>query len=134
MSVPRLRALALAAIATVSVTGCSTYDDYYGGYGYGRSYYGNSYGYSPYGYRSSYSSYYTPYAYATPYYGWYNNYYYPGVGVYIYDRSGSRYQWNDTYRNYWERRRDRSYSGRENWSGYRNDGARTDYRRSYRRR
>jgi hypothetical protein len=121
MIVPRLRALALAATAALAAGGCSTYDDYYG-YGYGRSYYGSGYGYSPYGYRSSYGSYYTPYGYATPYYGWYNNYYYPGVGVYIYDRSGSRYRWNDTYRNYWESRRGTDYRARENWDGYRRDG------------
>jgi hypothetical protein len=117
MFTPRLRTLALAASAAVALAGCT---DYYGdgyGYGYSRPYsYGSSYYGTPY---RSYSYGYSPYSYSTPYYGWYNNYYYPGVGVYIYDRSGSRYQWNDTYRNYWQSRRSGTYSGRENWSGYR---------------
>jgi hypothetical protein len=108
MFTPRLRALALAATAGAALAGCSEYDTGYG-YGYGR----------PYGYGSSYyGRSYSPYSYYTPYYGWYDNYYYPGVGVYIYDRSGSRYQWNDTYRNYWQGRRTGG-NYRENWSGYR---------------
>ena len=122
MNIARIGLAALAATAAIPLAGCSDYYDDYG-YGYSRPYSYGSYGYSsrPYYYGSGYA---TPYAYYTPYYGWYGNYYYPGVGIYIYDRSGSRYRWNDTYRNYWESRRGSDYSGRENWSGYR-------YRRRY---
>ena len=85
--------------AALALAGCSSYDDGYG-YGYNRV----SLGYGSY----------------APYYGWYDNYYYPGTGYYIYDRSGSRYRWNDVQRRYWEARRP---SGRyaDNWSGYRRE-------------
>ena len=116
MNIARIGLAALTATAAITLTGCSEYYDGYG-YGYNRPSAYVSYGYSsrPYYYGGGYGS----YSYYTPYYGWYNNYYYPGVGVYIYDRSGSRYRWNDTYRSYWESRRSRDYGGRENWSGYR---------------
>ena len=84
--------------AALGLAGCSSYDD---GYGYSRVSlaYGNAY---------------------PSYYGWYDNYYYPGTGYYIYDRSGSRYRWNDRYRTYWEARRP-SGRYRDNWSGYRRE-------------
>ncbi len=45
-----------------------------------------------------------------PYWGWYGDYYYPGVGVYVYDRQRHRHAWNDDQRVYW--------SGRTtNWHG-----------------
>ncbi|HEY7806928.1 MAG TPA: hypothetical protein VIC34_06980 [Croceibacterium sp.] len=55
--------------------------------------------------------------YAGPYYGWYDNYYYPGVGVYVYERSGARHRWNGTQRHYWQSRRAHA-GGTENWSAY----------------
>ena len=68
--------------------------------------------------------------YAASYYGWYDDYYYPGIGFYIYDGGGSRHRWNDRHRHYWEGRRGSwegrrgSHQARENWSGYRRDGGR----------
>jgi hypothetical protein len=111
MSLPRLRNLALAAVASVGLTAC-VYDDY--GYGYG----GLSYGYGGYG---GYGGYYDPF-YSPGYYGWYDNFYYPGSGIYVYDRYGSRHRWNDHQRHYWEGRRDHNWNGSSNWSGYRRDG------------
>ncbi|MEO6040550.1 MAG: hypothetical protein ABIP41_01485 [Croceibacterium sp.] len=117
MNMSRLSALALAASAAVAVTGCA-YDDY--GYGYDRPYYGSGYG-SPYGYGGGYRSYGYggSYGYAAPYsYGWYGDYYYPGVGVYIYGRTGTRHRWNGDQQRYWQSRRGH-YRGGENWSTYR---------------
>jgi hypothetical protein len=96
------------------------YGDGYGGYGgYGDGYVG--YGYPAYAGGYGYGSPYGGYAgYRPSYYGWYGNYYYPGVGFYIYDRSGRRHRWSDSQRCYWESRRDRRNSGRENWAGFRN--------------
>ena len=103
---------AIIALAALGLTGCSSYGNGYG-YGYSRV----SLGYGNYG------------GYSRPYYGWYDGYYYPGTGYYIYDRSGSRYRWNDRYRNYWESRRpSRGY--RDNWSEYRRE--RRDDRREWR--
>lgn len=92
MKMPFLRPAIIAA-AALAVTGCA------GGY-YGRhTYAGASIGY------------------ASPHYGWYNDYYYPGAGYYVYERSGARLRWNGGQRRYWQARRPR---GRvvENWSGY----------------
>jgi hypothetical protein len=104
---------AIIAFAALGLAGCSSYDDGYG-YGYSRVSLG----------LGSYGGYYRPY------YGWYDNYYYPGTGVYLYDRSGSRYRWNDRYRDYWIARRPSGHY-RDNWSGYRAE--RRDYRRDRRR-
>jgi hypothetical protein len=70
--------LALIGGAALAVTGCVT--DGYGGYGYS----GLSYGYASPGYG----------------YGWYDDYYYPGTGYYVYERSGARHRWNDSQRRY----------------------------------
>jgi hypothetical protein len=43
-------------------------------------------------------------AWGDPYWGWYGDYYYPGTGVYVYDRNHRRHAWNDTQRGYWEGR------------------------------
>ena len=103
MTIRRMTTLILTGAAAMTLAGC---DDYgYGtGYGWGSGYYGN------YGYYGS-----------QPYYGWYDDYYYPGTGVYIYDRYGSRRTWDRRHRNYWEGRRDRNWDGRRdgNWDGYR---------------
>lgn len=88
---------------------------YYGGYGgYGGYGYGG-YGYGGYGYGG-----YDPF-------GWYGDYYYPGVGIYVYDRGRNRHVWNDTQRRYWTNRTStwHSRSGttmdRGNWSGFNRD-------------
>ncbi|TCP34831.1 hypothetical protein [Sphingomonas sp. BK235] len=81
------------------------YDDPYGGYGYG---------------------------YAPSYYGWNNGFYYPGTGVYVYDRYRRPYRWNGDQQRYWQQRR---YGGdnravRSNWRDFRRDVGRE--RRDYR--
>jgi len=135
----------LLPLSALGLAGCSSYYDDYGyGYGgvsigYGRPYYGSYYGnyYNPY-YGGSY--------YGNPYWGWYNDFYYPGVGIYVYDRYRRPYRWNDYQRNYWEGRR-RTWRGganaeiRENWRDFaierRQDerafrGDRRELRRDYR--
>lgn len=57
----------------------------YGGLGYGGDYYGGL------GY---------------PGYGYYNNFYYPGTGIYVYDRGGHRRRWTDDERSHWQPRGD----------------------------
>jgi hypothetical protein len=53
--------------------------------------------------------------------GWYNDFYYPGTGVYVIDRSGRRQRWNDSQRRYWEGRwnQGRPQAGRpgSGWQG-----------------
>lgn len=119
-----LRAALLAALGAASLGGCAYSDGY--GYGYGVSvaygsrgycddYYGCDYGYAGYGY-------------GNPWYGWYGDYYYPGIGFYVYDSYGRRHRWSDDQRRYWESRRGdrhgRNWNDRrwERWEGYRNRG------------
>jgi hypothetical protein len=134
MIVPRVRATALALVASCSLAACA-YDD---GYGYG----GMSVGYGGGYYGDYYDDYYDPYyggGYGYPsYYGWYGGYYYPGTGYYVYDRSGRRHRWSDNQRRHWEGRRDsaqrdgswsrdrgdRTRDG--NWSGYDRNGSASD--------
>ena len=110
------------ALSSAALGGCAydMYGDPYG-YGYGGAslgYYGN-YGYGPYGYR--------PYGYGYGSYdpfGWYGDYYYPGVGIYVYDSYRNRHIWNDSQRRYWMSRgttwqsRSGTTTRRENWSGF----------------
>jgi hypothetical protein len=124
MSATRLRTVIILLAAGLGLSACA-YDDGYG-YGYG----GVSVGYG--------SRYCDPYwddcyyggrgAYAyDPWYGWYGDYYYPGIGIYVFDRSGRRYRWNDDQSRYWGSRRqrwgDRDWNDRrwERWQGYRGD-------------
>ena len=113
MIVPPIRAAALAVAASAALAGCASYDDY----GYGRGYHG----------------YYDHYPSAS-YYGWYDGYYYPGVGIYIYDRRGHRHSWKGKHRRYWEARHEYRRGHRENWSEYRRErrGDRRDWRRDRR--
>jgi hypothetical protein len=119
MRVPRLRFAALALASGIILSGCA-YDMYGDDYGYG-------YGYGPrssvsigYGYGYPYGGYYDPF-------GWYGDFYYPGTGIYVYDRYRHRHQWTDDQRRYWLERRSRwqnhsgtttTTSSRENWSGW----------------
>lgn len=93
------------------------YDPYFDGYGYADPYYG---GFGGFGYAPSY-------------FGWYNDFYYPGTGIYVYDRDRRRYRWNDTQRRFWEGQRGRYARNpqvRENWADFRRDyrQERRDYR------
>lgn len=105
MSLPIIRP-ALVVVAALSVGACADYG--HRGYGYNRV----AVGYSSYDH---------------PYYGWYGDYYYPGVGYYVYDRRGSRHRWSDHQRRYWEGRRD-GRRGHENWSAYKRDHDRRGWR------
>lgn len=107
----RLAAALAAAGLSIGLGGCM--GDYgYGGVGYASDYYdgyGGGYGYGPSlaygGYGGGYGG----------YGGWYNDFYYPGAGIYVFDRSGRRSRWNDGQRRYWEGRRG-------NWQGQRGPG------------
>lgn len=98
MRVPGLRLAALALAGAMGLGACAS------NYPYG---YGPSYGYG------SYET-----------YGWYGDYYYPGIGVYVYDRNRNRQVWNNDQQRYWADRAARwQGSGRpmnqnENWSGW----------------
>ncbi len=113
---PRLLGAALAAVASLGLGACTTYDDY--GYPTSRVSVGVGYG--------------------APYYGWYDGYYYPGTGYYIYDRRGDRHRWSNRYRNYWIARRPHDRRYYDNWSGYnaphryRGQPRYRDQRRAYR--
>jgi hypothetical protein len=125
----RLRTLVLVLAAGLGLSACA-YDR---GYGYG----GLSVGYGGGGYCDPY--YYDCYSgygqggYYDPWYGWYGDYYYPGIGIYVFDRLGRRHRWNDDHRHYWEGRRsrwgDRNWNDRrwERWDNYR--GSNRDWRR-----
>lgn len=131
MRVPQLRLIALAAVSGIALSGCAydMYGDPYGyggvsvgvgsGYGYGYGYPYGGYGYGAYGYGYGYGGY-------DPF-GWYGDYYYPGSGIYVYDRYRTRHVWNDNQRRYWQDRRDRwqhrtgstaTPTTGENWSGW----------------
>lgn len=126
--------LAIALAASALSLGACAYDTYGDPYGYGYGPYGGvspgyyggygsyGYGYGGYGYGG-----YGPYGYGYGSYdpfGWYGDYYYPGVGIYVYDRGRNRHVWNDGQRRYWSNRTSnwQSRSGttrvRENWSGF----------------
>lgn len=130
MRIPGFRSALLAVTAGVGLSGCA-YDMYGDPYGYG-------YGYGPYSSVSVGVGYggYGGYGYGYPYggygyyggydpFGWYGDYYYPGTGIYVYDRSHHRHEWNDQQRRYWQDRHARwqSHGGTttstsENWSGW----------------
>jgi len=104
-------AVAIAA-GLLALGGCA--DDYgYNGVSVGAGYGG---GYAPGYYGGGYGG----YGYAPSYYGWYNDFYYPGTGVYVYDRYRRPFRWNDGQRAYWEGRRDAWRGGaiRDQWRGW----------------
>ena len=113
---PRLLGVTLAAVASLGLGACTTYDDY--GYPTSRVSVGVGYG--------------------APYYGWYDGFYYPGTGYYIYDRRGTRHRWSTRYRDYWIARRPRDRRYYDNWGSYnaphryRGQPRYRDQRRAYR--
>ena len=55
-------------------------------------------------------------------FGWYDNFYYPGTGVYVYDRFRRPYRWNDSQRRFWQSRPGWNQPGaRANWNEFRRD-------------
>jgi hypothetical protein len=58
---------------------------------------------------------------ANPYFGWYGDYYYPGAGYYVYDRSGGEHRWNRDQHHYWGARAHGNpgqRGGAPHWEGY----------------
>ena len=137
MRIPQFRLAALALVSGIALSGCA-YDMYGNDYGYGYGPYGGvgvGIGYGNYGYGYGYGPYdygygYNPYGYGYDPFGWYGDYYYPGAGIYVYDRYRTRHPWTDDQRRYWEQRRQwwhDHHSGTttgavtgtgENWSGW----------------
>lgn len=115
-SVMKRIGIALGAIGLGLGTGACAGGYGYGGgglgYGYADGYGYDGYGYDGYGFAGA--------GYAPGYFGWYNNFYYPGTGVYVYDRDRRPFRWNDTQRRYWEGRRG---------AGANYPGGRAEYRR-----
>jgi len=108
----------------------------YGGVSVGVGYGGYGYGYDPYYGYGGYGAY-------DPF-GWYGDYYYPGVGIYVYDHHHNRHVWNDQQRRYWQDRHShwQSHHGTsvgtattgtvatgENWSRWDRSNQRNSYNR-----
>ena len=121
----RLRTAIVVLAAGLGLSACS-YDRGYGygglSIGYGSAGYCDPYYYDCYGGYGAYGGYHDPW------YGWYGDYYYPGIGIYVFDRGGRRHRWNDHHRRYWEGRRgrwgNRDWNDRrwERWDNFRRDG------------
>lgn len=128
MWIKRLGLVGLALAAGLSTAACND------GYGYGGLSAGYGAGYGGYGGYGDgfYDAGYGGYGYAPSYFGWYGDYYYPGTGVYVYDRYRRPYRWNGAQQRYWQGRRG-SYGNaqvRNNWADFRQDvrNERRDYR------
>tara|TARA_R110001599_G_scaffold6688_2_gene33200 strand:+ start:5277 stop:6050 length:774 start_codon:yes stop_codon:yes gene_type:complete len=94
---------AVAAGALLSLGGCM-----YGGAGYyGDGYVNNGYDCDPYAPFDDYYACDSGYGFANIGFGggWYDQYYYPGYGVYIFDRGGRRHAMRDNHRRHWARQR-----------------------------
>ena len=111
MNYKRIVLLVFIVAAGVATTACANRSSYGGAsLGYGTGYYG---GYSP-------------------YWGWYGDYYYPGTGIYVYDRYRRAHPWSDDQRHYWQGRVDayrahpggarhaRAHDPRPNWHDFGN--------------
>lgn len=119
-SLSRALALGLAGAATLALGGCyqdgygyggvevgaGYYDSPYGGYGYGDAYEGGAY------YGGGY------YGGGYPAYGWFDGFYYPGSGIYIYDRGGHRRQMRDGDWRHWRSGGGEGHAGRGPGDGY----------------
>lgn len=104
VAIPRVIKSAIAAGAFLSLAGCM-----YGGTGYyGDGYVNNSsYACDPYAPFDDYYACDYGYGFANIGYGggWYDQYYYPGYGIYIFDRGGRRHAMRNDHRRYWARQR-----------------------------
>ena len=103
-AMPRLLKSAVAAGALLGLGGCMV-----GGSGYYGDGYVNNRGYDcdPYAPFDDYYACDYGYGFANIGYGggWYDQYYYPGYGVYIFDRGGRRHAMRDNDRRHWARQR-----------------------------
>lgn len=106
----RIGLIAITLGLGIGVTGCT--DGYgYGGAGVGYAsdpYYGGGYGDGYYG---------AGFGGVNSYYGWSGDYYYPGSGVFVYDRYRRPYRWNGAQQRYWQGRRG-NYRGAGNWGNF----------------
>jgi len=115
-----LKRLALAGIVAgigLATAGCT---EGYGYTGLDVGYGAPGYGYYDSGYADPY---YGGYGYGSSYFGWYGDFYYPGTGIYVYDRYRHPYRWNNNQQRYWQGRR--SYRGdlHDNWGGFARNGS-----------
>jgi hypothetical protein len=94
----RIPFISILAAGTLALGGCA-----YGDYGYGAGYGGYGSYYGDYGYGTPYSGYGYGYGGYDPF-GWYGDYYYPGVGIYVFDRNRHRHVWNGDQQRYWSGR------------------------------
>jgi hypothetical protein len=130
MHVPRLRSALILLAATVGLGACG----YGQGYGHSRVSLGYSSGYCDPFYDDCHRGF--GRRAFDPWYGWYDDHFYPGVGIFVFDRWGRRHHWRDHHRRFWfDRRRhwgNRDWNDRrwENWRGFRRDGDRRRWRRS----
>lgn len=104
--------LILAGLAAAALAGCSD------GAGYNQVGFASGFG-GGYGYPAGY--------------GWYGDYYYPGTGVYVYDRFRRPFRWNADQQRYWQGRGQYAGPGgrreyredrrevRQNWRDFRQD-------------
>lgn len=95
----------LLAGAALSLTGCMAGEGYYGdGFVNGGS---TGYACDPYDPFDAYYSCDSGYGFANIGYGggWYDDYFYPGYGLFIFDRVGHRHQMQNHHRRYWAHRR-----------------------------
>lgn len=125
----RLRNVLLIALGAAGLAACNE------GYGYGGVEVGYGAAYPAYGPENCdpwWGDCYDPYAYGAygdPWWGWWDDFYYPGFGVYVFDRHGHRHHWNDGQRHHWEARRgafpNRNWNDPrwQNWSGFHQGGA-----------
>lgn len=96
MTIARLLRVTVIGGTLATLAACA------GGYGYGGGGVGVGYasGYSgPLGYGGDYYG-----GIGYPGYGYYNNFYYPGTGIYVFDRGGRRRAWNAAERAHWQSR------------------------------
>ncbi|GAB5486242.1 MAG: hypothetical protein Pars93KO_26760 [Parasphingorhabdus sp.] len=99
----RLAKPALLSGAMLSLSACA-----YGGGSYGDGYVnGVGYGCDPYAPFDDYYACDNGYGYANIGFGggWYDSFYYPGYGIYIFDRRGSRYAMKRHHKRHWARKR-----------------------------
>lgn len=141
-AIPKLLKSAIAAGALLGLGGCM-----YGGTGYyGDGYVNNQrYDCDPYAPFDDYYACDYGYGFANIGFGggWYDQYYYPGYGVYVFDRGGRRHAMRAHDRRYWARQR-AAYGGRHvrdrdhrrgqraEWRNRDRDGARDGRRGHYR--
>ena len=98
---------ALAAGTLMSLSGCVYGAGYYGDGYVNNSYDSSGYSCDPFAPFDDYYACDYGYGFANIGFGggWYDHYYYPGYGVFLFDRGGQRYAMRDHHRRHWARQR-----------------------------